>query len=105
MQNILVAQMDEIMVGFCSLENGNCIDLLYVHKNFQRRGVARSLYIEIEKLAFTYGSKILTSDVSITAKPFFEKCGCIEKARQYILIKYVEMVNFKMEKVLFQTKI
>ncbi|MEO8583265.1 MAG: GNAT family N-acetyltransferase [Flavitalea sp.] len=48
-QFVLVAQDKESITGFCSLDNGNYIDLLYVHKDYQRQGIAHRLYDDIEK--------------------------------------------------------
>lgn len=47
-QFVLVAQQDNKIVGFATLDNGNYIDLLYVHKDHQRQGIADKLYAEIE---------------------------------------------------------
>ncbi len=99
-QFILVAQYENKLVGFISLEIGNHIDLLYVHKDFQRQGIAKSLYTEIEKNAKAKGQKSLTSEVSITAKPFFEQVGFKVMKKQIVTRERVELVNFKMIKEL-----
>ena len=55
------------------MENNDYIDFLYVHKDYQRHGIADRLYFEIEKEAIKRNATILSSDVSETAKRFFEK--------------------------------
>ena len=50
-------------------------DFLYVHKDYQRQGIADNLYTEIQAKAIKQGTTLLTADVSITARPFFEKKG------------------------------
>ncbi|WP_262708369.1 GNAT family N-acetyltransferase [Chryseobacterium sp. CH21] len=60
-------------MGFCTLDQGNYIDLLFVHKEYQYKGIASLLYHQIEKEALRCNEKELTADVSKTARPFFEK--------------------------------
>ena len=72
-QYFLIAQHDNKIVGYASLENNDYIDFLYVHKDYQRHGIADRLYFEIEKEAIKRNATILSSDVSETAKRFFEK--------------------------------
>src|SRR5690625_3027429 len=47
-QFVLVAQHDNKIIGFATLDNGIYIDFLFVHKDYQRQGVADRLYTEIE---------------------------------------------------------
>jgi putative acetyltransferase len=99
-QVILIAQIDNKIVGFSSLKNGNYIDLLYVHKDYQGQGIAFKLYIVIEKQAIQFNQKDLISDVSKTAKPFFEKIGFVVVKEQNVLRQNIELTNFKMAKQL-----
>lgn len=97
-QYFLIAEIDNKIVGFASLENNEYFDFLYVHKDFQRQGIADHLYSEIEAEAMNHGTALLTSDVSLTAMPFFEKKGFKIIAEQKNDIKGVEIINFKMTK-------
>lgn len=99
-QYFLVAELDEKIVGYCSLENNDYLDILYVHKDHQRVGIADRLYSEIEKEAAKRGAAVIYSDVSKTAKPFFEKKGFKTIAQQKNIIKSVEIINYKMTKTL-----
>jgi putative acetyltransferase len=94
-QLVLVAQENDKIVGFCSLDNYNYIDLFYVHKDKQGLGIARLLYQEIEKEAIKNRQKQLTSDVSITARPFFEKIGFIVVSKQTVIRQEVELMSIK----------
>lgn len=38
-QYFLVAQLGNKIVGYASLENNDCFDFLYVHKNYQRQAL------------------------------------------------------------------
>ncbi len=97
-QYFLIAQIENKIVGYSSLQDKDYLDILYVHKDFQRQGIANVLYTEIEKEAIKRGSKILNSDVSVTAKPFFEKKGFKLQSEQKNIINGVEITNFKMTK-------
>lgn len=99
-QYFLVAQFDNRIVGYASLENSDYLDLLYVHKDYQRQGIADILYSEIEKEAIKRKGIVLSSDVSITARGFFEKKGFRIIAQQTNIIKDVEIINYKMNKTL-----
>ncbi|MEX1189350.1 MAG: GNAT family N-acetyltransferase [Bacteroidia bacterium] len=97
---VFVAIESEIISGFCSLDKGNHIDLFYVHKDFQRRGVAKTLYTSIVNEAKRQRQIELTSDVSKTAKPFYEKMGFKVVRKQIVMVKGVEFINYKMNKKL-----
>ncbi|MGB3948597.1 MAG: GNAT family N-acetyltransferase [Bacteroidia bacterium] len=99
-QYFLVADLNNKIVGYASLENNNYFDLLYIHKDYQRQGIANKLYIEIEKEAIKNKATILNSDVSITAKYFFETKGFKTIKPQISIIKGVEILNYKMSKIL-----
>ncbi|WP_337968451.1 GNAT family N-acetyltransferase [uncultured Flavobacterium sp.] len=97
-QFVLLAIMQNQIVGFGTLKNGNYIDFFYIHKDFQRQGIADKILAELELEAQKQHSKIITSDISITAKPFFEKKGFVVKAEQKNIRLGVELINYKMEK-------
>lgn len=97
-QYFLIAEHGNKIVGYASLENNDYLDFLYVHKDYQRQGIAHRLYAEIEKEALKRKATVLRSDVSITAKPFFEKKGFIALEPQTHIVAGVEIVNYKMVK-------
>ncbi|SHM81557.1 GNAT family N-acetyltransferase [Flavobacterium chilense] len=101
-QFVVLAIIQDQIVGFGTLKNGNYIDFFYIHKDFQRRGIANKLLTELELEAKNQHTKIITSDISITAKPFFEKKGFVVKAEQKNIRLDVELINYKMEKQLKQ---
>lgn len=74
-QYFLVAEIDSIISGFATLTKDGYLDFMYVHKDFQRRGVAKKLLEEIEKKADEQNNSEIYSHVSNTAKGFFEKHG------------------------------
>ena len=97
-QFFLVAELDNKIVGYVSLKSNDYLDLLYVHKDYQKHGIASKLYDEIEKQAIRNNSTALHADVSKTAKPFFEKKGFKVVKTQSNKIKGIEVVNYKMIK-------
>lgn len=101
-QFVLLAIIQDQIVGFGTLKNSNYIDFFYIHKDFQRRGIANKLLTELELEAKNQQTKIITSDISITAKPFFEKKGFVVKTEQKNIRLDVELINYKMEKQLKQ---
>ncbi|WP_050566942.1 GNAT family N-acetyltransferase, partial [Legionella pneumophila] len=65
------------IIGFADLEENGCLNRGYVHKDYQGQGIGKSLLLARENRARELGIKQLFSEVSITAKPFFEKCGYV----------------------------
>lgn len=95
-QYFIIAEADNKIGGYASLENNDYVDLLYIHKDYQRQGIAKKLYGEIEKEARQSGQAELTADVSITARPFFEKVGFRIVNRQTVVKQDIELMNYKM---------
>lgn len=99
-QYVLIAEIDDIIVGFGTLDKGNYIDMFYIHKDFQGQGIASGLYNFLESEAKSQKQKSLTADVSKTARSFFEKMGFKLLAEQTVIRQEVELINYKMEKLL-----
>ncbi|MDR0338323.1 MAG: GNAT family N-acetyltransferase, partial [Planctomycetaceae bacterium] len=90
------------IVGFASFEEPGYLDMMYVHKDFQRLGVGNALLSKICEKAMEVGTARIVSDVSITARPFFEKNGFKLLKKQTVKIGNVELTNYKMEKTIMQ---
>ncbi|MCP2026979.1 putative acetyltransferase [Flavobacterium sp. HSC-32F16] len=99
-QYVLLAVIENKIAGFGTLKDGNYIDFFYIHKDFQRQGIADKLLKALELEAVNQHSKIISSDISITARPFFEKKGFIAKKEQKNIRLCIELINYKMEKEL-----
>lgn len=99
-QHVLIALTENKIVGFCTLDQGNYIDLLFVHKDYQNKGIASMLYNLIEKEALQHHERELTADVSKTARSFFEKNGFQVVLEQTVYVKGIAMMNYKMAKTL-----
>jgi putative acetyltransferase len=92
------------IAGFSDLEGEGHIDMLYVHPDFQRRGVARALLVHIEGLARARGLARLYTEASITARPAFEAQGFRVIAAQTVARRGERLTNYRMEKRLDEVK-
>ena len=97
-QYVLLAIIDDRIVGFASLKDDNYLDFLYVHKNFQRQGIASQLLSKLEGKARSSKEKTITTDASITAKPFFEKLHFKVLKMQQNERDGLILINYKMQK-------
>ncbi len=68
----IVAVIGDVIVGFSYLTNGNYLDGLFVHKDYQRKTIASKLLRIMESRVSINGFDTIRSDVSITALPFFD---------------------------------
>lgn len=96
----LVVECDGVPLGFANLGQDGYFDCLYVSALSQRKGVATLLADAIEAHAVQNGVRRMTSDVSITARPFFEGRGYRVVREQTVQRRGVTLTNFHMEKVL-----
>ena len=90
----LVAADGELLVGFGDINQTGYLDRLYVHKNFQGKGIASALCNKLEQ-AVT--GKIVVH-ASITARPFFENRGYVVKKEQQVERHGILLTNYVMEK-------
>lgn len=95
-----IAEVEGRIAGFSDLEPDGHVDMLYVHPDFQRRGVARALLMHIEKAARAAGLRRLYTEASITARPVFEAMGFRTIAPQTVTVGGVPMMNYRMERCL-----
>lgn len=95
---VLVCERDDRIAGFARLDANGCVDLLYVHPDFQRRGIARALLERVTVRARSGGVSRLYADVSITARAFFETAGFRVLAPQTVERHGVSLENFRMER-------
>lgn len=99
-QYFIKAIIDDKIVGFSSLATDGYLDFMFTHKNYQRQGVAANLISKIEKKAKEQGNYLIYSDVSITAKGFFERHGYVVEKQQFKKSRNKELINFRMIKII-----
>ena len=85
----------EMIVGFADMDDTGYLDRLYVHIDWQGRGVGKEL---CDALELSVGSKKFTTHASITAKPFFEKRGYQVVKKQQVERQGIFLTNYVMEK-------
>lgn len=95
-----VAELDGRVAGFAELEPHGHIAMLYVRSAFERRGAATALLERLEDAARGRNLSALTTESSITARPFFERRGFRVVGPQTVITGGVRFANFHMEKSL-----
>ena len=95
-----VAFISDKMVGFAELLDNGHVDTMYVHKDFQRRKVAAQLIEELLFIAEKRNYTALTTEASITARPFFEAFGFRVIRVKKKLYNGKDFTNYKMIKEL-----
>ena len=83
------------IVGFGDIDKTGYLDRLYIHKDYQRKGIAAALCDRLEQANNI--TKIITH-ASITAKGFFEKRGYVVLKAQEVERRGVKLKNFVMKK-------
>lgn len=90
----LVAIDNEVIIGFGDINKAGYLDRLFVHSEYQRKGIATAICSQLEH---TVQGNIVTH-ASITARPFFEKKGYRIIREQQVERQGVFLTNFIMEK-------
>lgn len=93
-----VAKVEDRIAGFSDLEPDGHVDMLYVHPDFQRRGIARALLQHVEAAARALDLRRLYTEASITARPTFEAAGFRVIVPQTVTVRGESMTNYRMEK-------
>jgi putative acetyltransferase len=99
-QPSFVAEYDRCVAGFTDLDDDGHIDMFYVNPDFQRRGVASAMLQFLIARARSERLKRLHSEVSITARPAFERHGFEVVTYQTVETNGQTFGNYRMEKLL-----
>lgn len=86
------------IVGFSSMNAEGYLHSMFVHKDWQGKGVATLLLSEVEKIARRYGVHKISVEVSVTARPFFERHGYKVVKEQKAKANRLYLTNYVMEK-------
>lgn len=93
-----VAEIEGRIAGFSDLNTDGHVDMLYVHPDFARRGVASALLRRIEQAARATDIRRLYTEASMTARAVFEKAGFRVIVPQAVTVRGEAMINYRMEK-------
>lgn len=96
-QHFIVAESESELLGFASINNKGYLDVLFVSCFHQNQGIASALLKTMEVYALDSKYKIISTDASVTALPFFLKKGYRMVKEQYVDIGIV-LINYKMIK-------
>ncbi|MGM9537805.1 MAG: GNAT family N-acetyltransferase [Candidatus Onthomonas sp.] len=92
----LVAVSGETVVGFGDVDDTGYLDRLYVHRNWQGRGIGSDLCDCLESRG---DCPHTITHASITARPFFQRRGYRVLQEQQVERRGVLLTNFVMEKI------
>lgn len=90
----LVAVAAGIIVGFGDIDKAGYLDRLFVHSDYQGKGIATAICNQLE--AAVQGN--IVTHASITARPFFENRGYKVIKEQQVVRQGISLTNFIMEK-------
>lgn len=93
----LVAEEHGVILGFGNIGPDGYLDLLYVHRDHQRQGIAAVLCDLLETL---YPVDRVTVHASKTARPFFERRGYHVLRPRQVERRGQSLTNYVMEKEL-----
>lgn len=88
------------IVGYSAITDEGYLHLMFTHKDYQGKGIATRLLGLMERHAASAGIKAVTSEVSLTAVPFFEHRGYTVDERQHKKARRMMLANCKMSKKL-----
>jgi putative acetyltransferase len=95
-----VAEIDGQPVGYADVQQNGYIDHFFVSGHHPRQGVGKALMEAIHNEAQCLSLKELTSDVSLTAQPFFERFGFVIVEQRKPVVRGIELSNALMRKSL-----
>jgi len=95
-----VAQEGERIVGYADVQANGYIDHFFVSGHHPRRGIGSALMATIENEAARLRLTELTSNVSLTAQPFFARFGFAVVERRAPVVRGVAVPNALMRRLL-----
>ncbi|EMI52912.1 GNAT family N-acetyltransferase [Rhodopirellula sallentina] len=91
-----VSVLSQSIIGFADMSKTGHLDRLVVSADHQRHGIARELTKRLIEHARELRCESVTTDASITAKPFFEAMGFNVVKQQTVERAGVSLTNFRM---------
>jgi putative acetyltransferase len=95
-----IAELDGIPIAYADVQPNGYIDHFFVSGRYARLGVGSKLMRRILDTAALQGIKELTSNVSLTAQPFFKRFGFRVIEERQPVVRGIAMRNAFMRKEL-----
>ena len=95
-----VAEAGGIIVGYADVQADGYIDHFFVSPTVARQGVGMALMRRLHDRATERAVAKLHAHVSVTARPFFAKCGFVVVEPRTEVVRGVELPTFHMRKSL-----
>lgn len=92
----VVAEEKGVITGFGDMDETGYLDRMYVHKDYQGKGIATAICNNLE---FTVHAEKYITHASVTARPFFEKRGYKVVKEQQVERQGILLTNYVMEKI------
>lgn len=93
-----VVELDGVIVGYSDVQPSGLVDHFFCHHEYQGQGVGRALMTHVIKQAEAKGLDRIYSEVSITARPFYEHMGFTVVNEQQIEVRGATLTNYVMER-------
>ena len=93
-----VVEVDSAIVAYADLQPSGYIDHFFVSAPYSRRGIGSSLMTFLLSEATAKHIPVLTSDVSLTAQPFFQHFGFHLVEHRAATIRGVKLPNALMQR-------
>lgn len=99
----LVAEEKGTLLGFAELEDGGNLHMFFVRHDAQRQGIGLRLFSKIKQRALDFDLNRMTTEASITARPFFTRQGFEVIRQNNIERRGVTLTNYSMLLQLLRT--
>ncbi len=94
--NTAVAVVNGAVAGFTDVDETGYIHMLFVDPVHGRTGVATALLRWVLDEAKNAGARCLTTNASITARPFFQNQGFVVAEERHPVLRGVALRNYRM---------
>lgn len=73
--HIYNAKLNGEIIGSVCMEDDGHIGYIFVHLKYQNKGIAKQLYKVVEKVCRENDIQVMTTDINMVSRSFFEKRG------------------------------
>jgi len=99
-QHIFVAEHQEALIGFMSIEPGGYVDFAYIRPSAQGSGLFRQLFQSVEAWAIARGETELSTHASLMAQPAFAAMGFSVDHHETVEVEGQRLARARMTKTI-----